>query len=53
MNLLDSNVSHARRLAALLNPQPIGNFSGTKMYTLKSKIDHYYTRADQLIGREA
>ena len=27
-------------VATLLNPQPTGNFSGIKMYTLESEIDH-------------
>ena len=39
--------------AALLPPQPTGNFSGIKMYTLESEIDHEKIDTDQLIVKEA
>ena len=53
MNILNSTISPAAQDAAAFNPRPIGYFACTNMYTLKSKIDHYYTRADKLIDREA
>ena len=53
MNILNSTIGLAARDAAVFNPRPIGYFTCTNMYTLESKFDHYYTRADQLIDREA
>ena len=43
MNILNSTISLAVRNAAAFNTQPIGYFACTNMYTLISKIDHYYT----------
>ena len=53
MQILNSAAAPAAPHDALLNPQPTGNFSGIKMYTLESEIDHEKINTDQLIVSEA
>ena len=53
MNILNSTIGFAAQNAPAFNPRLIEYFACTNMYTLESKIDHYYTQADQLIDKEA
>ena len=43
MNIINSIIGIAARDAVRFNPRLIGFFDCTNKYSLKNKIDHYYT----------